>query len=208
MNSYSWEIIPGYFISKNAYKMCFDLVSENGTIVEIGAWKGRSTCCMGQIIKSSNKKVDFYTIDTWQGSNEEDHQEQIKELNQQGLTLYGEFKKHLSLCGVDDVVKPIKSTSIEASKTFEDATIDLLIIDGSHEYNDVLDDITFWYSKIKPGGIILGDDWFFEDVRKAVYNYFQTKEIVLLPNDRNGPKHSWFYVKNRGKYENNSNWIK
>ena len=67
-----------------------------------------------------------------------------------------------------EYVNPVKSTSIEAAANYEDRSIDFLMIDASHAYQDVIDDIEAWYPKIKLGGIISGDDYDFEEVYKAV----------------------------------------
>ena len=58
-----------------------------------------------------------------------------------------------------------------------------LVFDAGHEYDDVKNDINNWFYKVKPGGIIAGDDFgtnLFEGLTKAVDEYFygqvETKE--------------------------------
>ena len=46
----------------------------------------------------------------------------------------------------------------DAVNHFEDASIDLLHIDGLHTYEAVQEDFNNWYSKVSPGGIILFHD--------------------------------------------------
>ena len=46
----------------------------------------------------------------------------------------------------------------EALNLFEDGSIDLLHIDGSHEYEEVKSDFEKWLPKVKKGGRILIHD--------------------------------------------------
>ena len=56
----------------------------------------------------------------------------------------------------------------------------MIYIDGSHEYQDVLDDIKSWYPKVKSGGIMYGDDYpYFDGVRRAVDEYFGDNKSIV-----------------------------
>ena len=55
-----------------------------------------------------------------------------------------------------------------AHKFVEDNSLDFIFIDAGHEYEDVLEDIHYWYPKVKPGGHIMGHDINQPQVRKAV----------------------------------------
>lgn len=184
-----WTEVPGYFDSDLVYKMAIKSAPENAVFVEIGTWKGRSTSCMGQLIKNSDKNIKFYAVDTFEGSDESWHQEWIDYLDKTGTSLFEEYEKNLKLCEVYDVVRSIKSTSIEAAKQFEDQSIDFIFIDASHDYENVLCDISTWYPKIKPGGLICGDDYApcWSGVRKAVDEYFQRKQLFFLNGNLNYP---------------------
>ena len=46
----------------------------------------------------------------------------------------------------------------EALQQFEDGSIDLLHIDGNHEYESVKKDFANWLPKLKKGGLILMPD--------------------------------------------------
>ena len=59
-------------------------------------------------------------------------------------------------------------TSVEASKLYENESLDFVFIDACHEYSCVKEDIIAWYPKIKKGGVLAGHDINAEEVRKAV----------------------------------------
>lgn len=62
-----------------------------------------------------------------------------------------------------------------AHKFVQDESLDFIFIDAGHEYEDVIEDITCWYSKVRPGGHIMGHDIDQPQVRKAVKEKFQDR---------------------------------
>jgi hypothetical protein len=81
----------------------------------------------------------------------------------------------------------IRGYSLETAKKFEDNSLDWVYIDGDHSYEAVMDDITVWIAKVKPGGIIAGDDYIksdrdkrFYDVVNAVNDYVEIHNIPEL----------------------------
>jgi hypothetical protein len=76
-----------------------------------------------------------------------------------------------------DQVEIIRQDSEIASTNFLDNSLDFVFIDACHDYESVKLDIKMWYSKVKNGGLFMGDDYNFEGVKKAVnefasiYNY-------------------------------------
>ena len=71
-----------------------------------------------------------------------------------------------------DIITPIRKTSVEASKMFKDGSVDYIMIDAAHDYENVLLDIQHWYPKLSEGGIISGDDLDWPGVNQAVNQYF------------------------------------
>lgn len=66
----------------------------------------------------------------------------------------------------------IRKSSVEAAADFEDGSLDCVFIDGDHRYDAVLQDLRAWFPKVKPGCLILGDDYYMEDVSVAVERFF------------------------------------
>lgn len=61
-----WRGLPGpvWFSGARIYQRYVAGVEGPSIAVELGAWKGRSTCFMGVEIANSGKPIDFYTVDT------------------------------------------------------------------------------------------------------------------------------------------------
>lgn len=141
-----------WFTYPRLYQDMVKRFPSGSIFVEIGAWKGKSSAYMSVEIANSKKKIDFYCIDTFEGSIEHQNNPEISHL-------YDIFKSNMK--PVEGYYKDLKMTSMEAVKKFENESIDFVFIDGSHEYKDIKDDITYWLPKVKRGGILAGHDYYF-----------------------------------------------
>lgn len=52
-----------------------------------------------------------------------------------------------------------------------DESLDCIFVDGDHSYQAVLNDLRFWWKKVKVGGKMLGDDYWMNDVSRAVNEF-------------------------------------
>jgi GR25 family glycosyltransferase involved in LPS biosynthesis len=139
----------------------------------LGAWFGKSTNYLASKIKESNKKINFTTIDTWKGTDDEElHQNIVGAFN--GDIFY-EFIDNTVLSENYNTFEIIKDTSKNAANQFANSSIDFIMIDAGHTYESVTDDLKIWYNKVKPGGYITGDDFdipVFPGVTKAANEFF------------------------------------
>lgn len=62
-----------------------------------------------------------------------------------------------------DNVRIQRATSIAAAATVYDNTLDVVLIDGNHEFMFALTDIVLWYLKLKPGGWLAIHDYNYKD---------------------------------------------
>ena len=144
----------GWFSYPNLYSRIAKRFPSGSRFVEVGCWKGKSAAYMCVEIANSNKNIEFFCVDTWEGSVEHEGMEELSKL-------YDIFIDNLR--PVEEYYFPLKMTSLEGAKKFKDNSLDFVFIDASHEYEDVRDDILAWYPKVKPGGIIAGHDYYHEE---------------------------------------------
>jgi len=172
-----WDLIQGWFDFGELYAHVVSNLPPESTVVEVGAWRGKSTCCLGSLIRQSGKKIKAYAVDTFEGSDEEEHR---KILDEMPVTLFEEFKANIEMCNVADVIEPLKMTGKEASVQFKNASVDFVMLDGAHDYESVIGDIESWLPKIKKGGLLAGDDYSksWPGVMKAVDEKFGTGAAV------------------------------
>jgi predicted O-methyltransferase YrrM len=168
-----------WFTYPNLYKSMVQKVGGVGKFVEVGSWKGKSSAFMAVEIANSNKNIEFYCVDTWEGSSEHKLLDNIDLLYHQFILNMKPLEKHY---------KAIRMNSIEAAKGFENDSLDFVFIDASHEYKDVKKDIQAWLPKVKKGGVLAGHDYyldydFFPGVKKAVdesLRGFKTSENCFI----------------------------
>eukprot|EP00933_Yihiella_yeosuensis_P032566 TRINITY_DN26187_c0_g1_i1.p1 TRINITY_DN26187_c0_g1~~TRINITY_DN26187_c0_g1_i1.p1 ORF type:complete len:391 (-),score=74.94 TRINITY_DN26187_c0_g1_i1:22-1194(-) len=77
-----------------------------------------------------------------------------------------------------------RQTSLAAADDVQDASLDLVFIDGNHTYLGAKEDIAAWRSKVRPGGFISGHDWNHrhDGVTRAVPESFPPEELWLAPD--------------------------
>ena len=149
-----WKIcraIPGWLTDREGLFL-YDLAkncSGRGCIVEIGSWKGKSSVWLGRG-SQAGAGVAVYAIDPHEGSQE--HQKMLGK-----VWTFDEFQRYTRLGGVDEVVVPIVKRSLEAASDF-DHGVELLFIDGAHDYHSARQDLEVWLPKLVEGAIVVIHD--------------------------------------------------
>ena len=160
--------VPGWLTDEEGEAL-YDLAracTGRGVIVEIGSWKGKSTICLGRG-SLAGAGVPIYAIDP-----HADYR-------------FGDFKANLDRAGITDLVRPIASLSQPAADDF-DQPIELLFVDGSHEYDLVLEDFEKWVPKVVEAGWVAFHDTTWTSgprkvVGRAIYrsNRFKDARFVV-----------------------------
>jgi predicted O-methyltransferase YrrM len=170
-----------WFNYEDVYSNVVAKFSSGSLFVEVGSWKGRSSAYMAVEIINSNKQIQFHCIDTWKGSVEHANEDVIKNNN-----LFDTFMKNVY--PVKSIIHPVRCTSVEAASLYENESIDFIMIDACHKYESVKQDIIAWKPKLKKGGIMVGHDYSWDGVKKAVHE--------LLPNAISVSRDCWMIDNN------------
>lgn len=165
-----------------------DVVREvkPSTIIEVGSWRGLSALNMCNTIKELKLNTKLYCVDTWLGSLDFWYNpvsfEQFDLFLKNGYPqVYYQFLSNVKHFGYENIITPVPAVSTTGAKILQKINVqaDLIYIDGSHEEEDVYNDIRAYWPLLKIGGTIFGDDFGgLESVRKAVFKYsgdFQTR---------------------------------
>jgi hypothetical protein len=153
-----------------------DLV-KGKTVIEVGAYLGASTLFLAQ------RAAKVYSVDTWLGSLEFytlAHVNATPRFKNGYPTLYNQFAANMLLSGVGDKVYPIPLPSNLGAKLLHHYKIraDVVFIDASHEYEDVLEDLLA-YSQLAP--VIIGDDYTtWEGVKRAVDDFSKVHKYTKV----------------------------
>lgn len=104
----------------------------------------------------------------------------------------------------------MRDYSSQAVDKFADNSLDFVYIDGDHSFYEATFDIEKWSQKVRPGGIISGDDYFNHKgnarihVYQVVNGYTQAWNIKpwfvvgakdVVPGEKRDKGRSWFWVK-------------
>jgi len=115
--------------------------------VEVGVAEG----FYAEILCCANPGVKLYCVDAWQKY--ADYRDYISSSILDGF--YEEAK--VRLAPYDCTL--IRKFSMEAVQNFEPNSLDFVYIDGNHTLKYVVEDITEWSKRVRPGGIISGHDF-------------------------------------------------
>lgn len=138
-----------------AYTELAQQVPENGTIVEVGVCKGRSTQNLCEVCKGTNRKI--IAIDTWMGSA---HEMAEQRMYRDG-TIYKIFLANMKECGYSNLIIPMRQDSLCCAKMFAElgAKFDLILLDSDHRQEFLYQEINLWLKCLKEGGTIGGHDF-------------------------------------------------
>lgn len=156
---------------------------HNGIAVEIGTWEGDFSFEL--LSKCQFKKV--YCVDPYKHFDDESYPDGMNSLTQADFDAkFKTVNERFKIYG--DRVEFLRMTSEEASKMFQDNSIDFVYIDGNHEYKYVKKDIELWYPKVKIGGYCTGDDIYSTNLAEHEIN---GNVMRIWGRDANGKPNCW-----------------
>ena len=180
--------IPGWF-NQNDFiilKKLAKKIPENGTMVELGSFVGRSAVAWANTVKSG---VKIYCVDSGQDFiySEEELKQLIPKQYGNSWTLkevtpkWDNFIKNIR--NYNNII-PIKGRSPYDIEWDNDNKIDLVFIDMAHTRQKEFDDnINFWWDHLADDGILCGHDFRLEEgfiVCPTVLNFSNTVDRPVL----------------------------
>jgi predicted O-methyltransferase YrrM len=127
-------------------------VPSDRAIVEIGAYKGKSTCYLAAGALAGGGAI-VYSIDLWERAPWRQYADPAAH------TAWAENLGHL---GLNSQAIALQADSVEASR-FVDPAIGLLFLDAELSYEAVCRDIGAWARRVEPDGIMVFHDAATED---------------------------------------------
>jgi hypothetical protein len=161
---------------------------------EIGVWRG----AFSALFCESNPKMHMLCVDPWQS-----YQAWLDTKNAMEPTAAAAFIEE-SYQMAKARLAPLNCTimrefSADAAKLVPDQSLDFVFIDGNHVFNAVIEDLTLWSKKVKPGGLCMGHDYRIFDNKPTIHvveavNHFTRKHKIdpwfVLARDRT-PSFLW-----------------
>jgi hypothetical protein len=141
-------------------------------VIEVGVWKGRSTCFLAEALKQRTRSGAVVAVDTWLGALEfwtRTESAGAPDPTRNLLPAHGypqvyyQFLTNVAQRNLSEYVIPFPASSRLAHDFFAlhpaQPRAQLIHIDAAHEYRDVVEDVRMWWGLLDEGGIMLGDDF-------------------------------------------------
>lgn len=136
--------------------------TAGAVVIDVGVWKGQSTITIANAMRRIDIDGCVIAIDTFLGSAEHWSGDGALFARHNGLPdLYRTFLSNVHASGLTDFIVPLPQTSSTAAMILNRLAIRACVvhIDAAHEYEDVLRDASAYWSLLKPGGYLVGDDY-------------------------------------------------
>jgi len=186
-----WQIrgyaeIPGWLTEDEAltlHDLALSLPSSHPVVVEIGSFLGQSSLVLAKGIKRKLEPI-LYCIDPFNADGDPYSKELYAKMTARlGLPLKEQFIKNLKKNRLYDLIRLLVGYSTDLATDFKDK-IDLLFIDGNHEYDAVLRDYEDWTQLLKVGGTVVFHDVVFDPVGDDFPGPGQVVEQYILDNPK------------------------
>jgi len=188
-------------------KAVFDVVNRQlghspKFVIEVGSYKGGGVVATWGPLARSNDGLCL-CVDTWQG----DVNMRLGAAFQRDMrlehgfpTLGMLFMRAIVDAGLQDTVYPLSMPSLTAARLLAVLkwTIDLIFLDSAHEKGETLIELHMYYQLLRPGGILMGDDWeAFPAVRHDVILFAKCHNVTiqLLKDDHGSRVNTWLIAK-------------
>lgn len=121
--------------------------------VEVGVNRGKFGA---KLLEAAPNLREYYAVDPWlTQANSEDHWNLPFGRQNENLR---DAVEALNKAG-GDRVRILQLTSFNASRIFDEESLDFVFLDARHDYCSVLGDLRTWWPKVRKGGFIAGDDF-------------------------------------------------
>jgi len=169
-------------------KELLDALPRGGVGAEVGVWKGDFSARLLEVVRPSK----LHLIDPWHAT-EDAHYEsawyggKLAEGQAEMDAVYAAVLERFDRERRTGVVEVHRATSAAAAEQLPDGGLDFVYIDGDHTYEFVKRDLEAYARKLKPRGLLAGDDygvegWWENGVTRAVDEFVARggAEVVSL----------------------------
>ncbi len=146
------------------------LVPPGGTVVEIGSWLGRSSIALAMGLRAN--AVRLHTVDDHRGI------ENAPPGLPSGPQAREMFFENLQRAGVRDLIEHHNVSSDDLAPQWK-LPIDLLFVDGCHEYDAARRDTMNYAPHVKPGGVVIFHDVAMDSVWRTIKEWVGEKDAAI-----------------------------
>ena len=115
-----------------------------GHMVELGAYRGRSACAIGEACRQTGQKLTC--VDNW------------SQTDKTTGSSRADFERHVADAGLTETVDIVEGDSAEVGKKWTREALSMVFIDAAHDYASVKADFEAWFPHVQRSGIIAFHD--------------------------------------------------
>lgn len=132
-----------------------ELLPPDSEGAEIGVWQGEFSAAVLSVVRPRR----LHLIDPWRAADAA-HAGALFDRSQAELdTIADSVRARFAGEITDGHVVIHRATSTDAAGELADGSLDWAYIDGDHAYDAVRSDINVYAAKVRPGGLVAGDDY-------------------------------------------------
>ena len=166
------RLLEGWLSRRDA-RLLYETVTSldvAGDIAEIGSWKGKSTVLLARAAQRAAVPRTVWAIDPHEG----------QEARADRPPTWDAFLRVLRAQGVEDCVRPLRMTSVEAAQRLQaqGRRLAFLYVDGRHDEDAVAEDLSAYLPLLAPTAWVAMDDARPDGTFPGVYRSF---ERILAP---------------------------
>jgi hypothetical protein len=172
-------------------RQLLDALPRDAVCAEVGVWKGDFSARILEVVRPRK----LHLVDPWAAAAGEGYERAwygggLKDGQAEMDRLHAAVLDRFAAEREAGVVEVHRATSAEAAGQIADGALDFVYIDGDHTYEFVKADLHAWAPKVKPGGLIAGDDygtpgWWEDGVTRAVDEFVAEGHADVVSLDGN-----------------------
>ncbi|HEY5959695.1 MAG TPA: class I SAM-dependent methyltransferase [Polyangiaceae bacterium] len=182
MSEHFNESLRGNF--REIYAGVMQKLADGARIANVGSWGGASAAFLASEIARSGKQLQLHCVDGSLGT--ASCAERAAALQALG--------ESLRRGGVAQSAHVIERPAVEAAESFEDKSLDFVMLDVACNFEIVRANVRAWYPKVKSGGAIAGTGANSPGVLIAIRETIPDSEISRCDGEA-----TWLHIKQRAR---------
>ena len=168
-----------------------DALPKGGVGVEVGVWRGDFSARILEIARPRK----LHLVDPWLAVREEGYEGaryggELDDGQAEMDAVYAAVLERFARERGRGIVEVHRTTGVDAAARFADGELDFVYVDGDHTYEAVKADLAAYAPKLRPGGLLAGDDygvagWWEDGVTRAVDEFVAAGGAEVVSLDAN-----------------------